>query len=96
MFLLYKLTSLTKFLISSVSEREPESLVWRRAPPAGCAKLRSWLLSAYTSCTCLEEAHLHSSSRATNGKGCELESESPSAYCEGTSCTGARPPGPNL
>lgn len=85
-------------LCSSASEssNDAQSLFWKTAPPAGRVRLRSWLWSACTFCTCLVEAHLRTSSRATSGKGCEMESESPSAYCVGTSCTGERPPTPNL
>lgn len=89
----------SRFLCWSVvsgSWSELLSLVWRTAPPAVCVRPRSWLWSACTSCTCLEEAGLRSSSRATGGRGRAMEHGSPSAYCGGISCTGARPLTPNL
>lgn len=86
------------FLCSSASENwsAARSLFWRTAPPAGRARPRSWLWSACTSCICLGGARPRSSSHATSGKGHGTASESPSVYCAGTSCIGARPPGPSL
>lgn len=75
---------------------EAQAGVWRPAPPAARARPRSWLLSACTSCTCLEGARLRTSSHATGGRGCGTESGPPSAYCGGTSCINAHPPTPSL
>lgn len=81
---------------ASWSSNEVQFLVCRAVLPAGHVKLRSWPLSAYTSCICLEGARLHTSSHATSGKGCETEREWPSAYYEDTSCIVVRLPNPNL
>lgn len=75
---------------------EAQPVLWRPTPPAAHVRPHSWLLSACTSCTCLEGARPRTSSRATGGRGCGTESGPPSAYCGGTSCTDARPPTPSL
>lgn len=93
MYCLYSLPKSNLIIICFDGVLSP---VWSRALPAGRAKLHSWLSSACTSWTCLEEARSHSSSHATSGKGRGLASGSPSACYEGISCRGAHPPAPSL